>query len=144
MADSPRDAVGDFLTVDQVARIRQVTPAAVRAQLRAGSLAGEQVRQGQRTVWRIPASAVRPQREEPGGPPPVVTREPAASPDVPPTTIRPAAREAPSDVEPARPTPGRVEALEAEVRRLRRQLSALAEAHRGLLDVVTAGLSGGE
>jgi hypothetical protein len=34
----------------------------------------------------------------------------------------------------------RVEALEAEVRRLRRQLAALSEAHRRLLDTVTAGL----
>jgi hypothetical protein len=35
----------------------------------------------------------------------------------------------------------RVEALESEVRRLRRQLSALAEAHRRLLDAVTAELA---
>jgi hypothetical protein len=117
MTDPP---AGDFLTVEEVARIRQVTPAAVRAQLRAGTLPGEQVLQGRRTVWRIPASAVRRPRVEPARPP-----TPAAPPEV------------------ARPAPApsvRVEALEAEVRRLRRQLAALSEAHRRLLDTVTAGL----
>jgi hypothetical protein len=117
MTDPP---AGDFLTVEEVARIRQVTPAAVRAQLRAGTLPGEQVLQGRRTVWRIPASAVHRPRVEPARPP-----TPAAPPEV----ARPA------------PTPSvRVEALEAEVRRLRRQLAALSEAHRRLLDTVTAGL----
>ena len=117
MTDPPG---GDFLTVEEVARLRQVTPAAVRAQLRGGTLAGEQVLQGQRTVWRIPASAVRRPRD-------VAAR--------PPTPAVPA--------EAARPAPAssaRVEALEAEVRRLRRQLAALSEAHRRLLDTVTAGL----
>jgi hypothetical protein len=33
-----------------------------------------------------------------------------------------------------------VEALETEVRRLRRQLAAVSEAHRRLLDAVTADL----
>ena len=119
MTDPP---AGDFLTVEEVARIRQVTPAAVRAQLRAGTLPGEQVLQGQRTVWRIPASAVRRPRVEPARPP-----TPATAPEV----ARPAPAPAPS---------ARVEALEAEVRRLRRQLAALSEAHRRLLDTVTAGL----
>jgi hypothetical protein len=125
MTDRP--AGEKFLTVDEVARLRQITPAAVRAQLRAGSLAGEQVLQGQRTVWRIPASAVR----RPDGEP---ARRPAPAPA--PTPAPPA--------QPVRPFPAptaRVEALEAEVRRLRRQLAALSEAHRRLLDTVTAGLA---
>jgi hypothetical protein len=129
MTDRPTANGNDFLTVDEVARFRQITPAAVRAQLRAGTLAGEQVLQGQRTVWRIPASAVRRPAEEPARPP-----TPAPSP-------APAAPSAP--VRPAPAPPVRVEAheaLEAEVRRLRRQLAALAEAHRRLLDTVTAGL----
>ena len=127
MTDHP--AGEEFLTVDEVARLRQITPAAVRAQLRAGSLAGEQVLQGQRTVWRIPASAVR----RPDGEPP---RRPAPAPSPAPAPAPPA--------QPVRPSPAptaRVEALEAEVRRLRRQLAALSEAHRRLLDTVTAGLA---
>jgi hypothetical protein len=125
MTDRP--AGEELLTVDEVARLRQITPAAVRAQLRAGSLAGEQVLQGQRTVWRIPASAVR----RPDGEPP---RRPAPAPNPAPTP----------PAQPVRPSPAptaRVEALEAEVRRLRRQLAALSEAHRRLLDTVTAGLA---
>ena len=129
MTDRP--AGEEFLTVDEVARLRQITPAAVRAQLRAGSLAGEQVLQGQRTVWRIPANAVR----RPDGEPP---RRPAPAPN-------PAPSPAPAPpAQPVRPSPAptaRVEALEAEVRRLRRQLAALSEAHRRLLDTVTAGLA---
>src|SRR4051812_44383397 len=125
-------AAGDFLTVEQVAQLRRVTPAAIRAQLRAGTLAGEQIRQGQRTVWRIPAGAVRGRPHHGGNPPPArrqVADSPAASQAAPPENPRPA------------PAPSaRVEALEAEVRRLRRQLSALSEAHRRLLDTVTAGL----
>src|SRR4051794_1037447 len=119
---------GGFLTVEQVAQLRQVTPAAIRAQLRAGTLAGEQVRQGQRTVWRIPAGAV-PGRPDSGGDRPTARREGTAPPAAQPEKPRPAPL-----------PPGRVEALEAEVRRLRRQLSALTEAHRRLLDTVTAGL----
>ena len=133
MTDRP--AGEEFLTVDEVARLRQITPAAVRAQLRAGSLAGEQVLQGQRTVWRIPASAVR----RPDGVPP---RGPAPAPNPAPS---PAPSPAPAPpAQPVRPFPAptaRVEALEAEVRRLRRQLAALSEAHRRLLDTVTAGLA---
>ena len=126
---------GDFLTVEQVARLRAITPAAVRAQLRSGTLAGEQVLQGQRTVWRIPASAVgRPQTS----PPPPARQDPppppSPSPSPSPGSVRPAA--ASSTVPSAR-----VEALEAEVRRLRRQLAALSDAHRRLLDTVTAGLA---
>ena len=124
MTDRP--AGEEFLTVDEVARLRQITPAAVRAQLRVGSLAGEQVLQGQRTVWRIPASAVR----RPDG-------EPARRPATPSPAPAPPAQ-------PVRPSPAptaRVEALEAEVHRLRRQLAALSEAHRRLLDTVTAGLA---
>jgi len=121
----------DFLTVDEVARLRQITPAAVRAQLRAGTLAGEQVLQGQRTVWRIPASAVRRPEEEPG-------RRPAAAP-APAPAPRPAAPAPP--VRPVSTPTARVEELQAEVRRLRRQLAALSEAHRRLLDTVTAGLA---
>jgi len=120
MTDRP---AGDFLTVDEVARLRQITPAAVRAQLRAGTLPGEQVLQGQRTVWRIPASAVRRPEGEPA-------RRPAPNPAPPAQPVRPS------------PAPtARVEALEAEVRRLRRQLAALSDAHRRLLDTVTAGLA---
>src|SRR3954447_6514448 len=62
MTDRP---AGDFLTVDAVARLRQITPAAVRAQLRAGTLPGEQVMQGQRMVGRRRASAARRPTEEP-------------------------------------------------------------------------------
>ena len=131
MTDRP--AGEEFLTVDEVARLRQITPAAVRAQLRAGSLAGEQVLQGQRTVWRIPASAVRrPEGEPLRRPPPAPSPVPAPSPAPAPPA------------QPVRPFPAptaRVEALEAEVRRLRRQLAALSEAHRRLLDTVTAGLA---
>src|SRR3954462_12351394 len=73
-----RPAGEEFLTVDEVARFRQITPAAVRAQLRAGSLAGEQVLQGRRTVWRIPAGAGRaPGRADPGDPRPSSRRRPA-------------------------------------------------------------------
>jgi hypothetical protein len=127
MTDPPGDGSGadgpdgDFLTVEQVAQLRQVTPAAIRAQLRTGSLAGEQVLQGQRTVWRIPVSAVR-------------TRPPETGRRAPPAA---AARPEP---EPVRPTSERVDVLEAEVRRLRRQLTALADAHHRLLDAVTAGV----
>jgi hypothetical protein len=130
MTDRP--AGEEFLTVDEVARLRQITPAAVRAQLRAGSLAGEQVLQGQRTVWRIPASAVRRPEGE-------VVRRPAPAPDPAPPAPNPVA-----PAQPVRPSPAptaRVEALEAEVRRLRRQLAALSDAHRRLLDTVTAGLA---
>jgi|1186.fasta_scaffold12577_2 hypothetical protein len=123
MTDRP---AGDFLTVDEVARLRQITPAAVRAQLRAGTLPGEQVLQGQRTVWRIPASAVRRPTEEPA-------RRPTPPPSPSPATSQP--------VRPAAVPSARVEALEAEVRRLRRQLAALSDAHRRLLDTVTAGLA---
>jgi hypothetical protein len=128
MTDRP--AGEEFLTVDEVARLRQITPAAVRAQLRAGSLTGEQVLQGQRTVWRIPASAVRRPEGEPA-------RRPAPNP-------APAAPNPAPPAQPVRPSPAptaRVEALEAEVRRLRRQLAALSDAHRRLLDTVTAGLA---
>ena len=113
-----------FLTVEQLAELRRVTPAAVRAQLRAGNLAGEQVPQGQRLVWRIPMSAARHYLDRTGGQPGPTAPEPDPSP-------RPAE---------AVGAAGVVEALEAEVRRLRRQLSALAGAHRRLLDVVTADL----
>jgi hypothetical protein len=127
MTDRSADDGGSFLTVEEVARLRQITPAAVRAQLRGGSLAGEQVLQGQRTVWRIPASAVRRPEE------PARNRAPA------PAAPTPASR--PEPARPATPAPSaRVEALETEVRRLRRQLAAVSEAHRRLLDAVTADL----
>ncbi|MGY1605422.1 helix-turn-helix domain-containing protein [Geodermatophilus sp. SYSU D00815] len=140
---------GDFLTVEQVAELRRVTPAAVRAQLRAGTLVGEQVRQGQRTVWRIPASAVRRYLGTAGGPSPAAERARPRRPSTPPTPARPPApvpepQAPPADAEPIRPdtaAAGRVAALEVEVRRLRRQLSAVAEAHRRLLDAVTADLA---
>jgi hypothetical protein len=132
MTDRPTGNGNDFLTVDEVARFRQITPAAVRAQLRAGTLAGEQVLQGQRTVWRIPASAVRRPAEEPARPP---TPVPSPAPAAPSAPVRPAPAP-PVRVEALEA----LEALEAEVRRLRRQLAALAEAHRRLLDTVTAGL----
>jgi hypothetical protein len=126
MTDAPADdrravSLDDdgYLTVEQLAELRRVTPAAVRAQLRAGNLAGEQVLQGQRTVWRIPMSAARGYLERSGG----ADR---------PVDVRPS--------EPERPSTGQVEVLEAEVRRLRRQLSALADAHHRLLDAVTAEL----
>jgi hypothetical protein len=137
-----RRAVGlddddDFLTVEQLAELRQVTPAAVRAQLRAGNLAGQQVLQGQRPVWRIPVSAARRYLEKSGG-----SSGPAAN-DVRPSEPETAPRvvAVPVSSTPAA-APGRVEALEAEVRRLRRQLSALAAAHRRLLDAVTTDISG--
>jgi hypothetical protein len=155
---------GDFLTVEQVARLRQVTPAAVRAQLRSGNLAGEQVLQGQRTVWRIPVHAVRDHLAEAGDASPTARRAPAARTAGPPAAPRPGAPVTPPRREPepepipepqpeppavgrgapreAVPVPlGRVEALESEVRRLRRRLAALAEAHRRLLDAVTADLT---
>lgn len=139
-----RRAVGfdddDLLTVEQVAELRGVTPAAVRAQLRAGNLAGEQVLQGQRTVWRVPVTAARSYLERSGASPAAnVSAESSTRPAV----VRPAEPDpAPRAYAPETPvvSPGRVEALEAEVRRLRRQLSALAEAHRRLLDAVTADL----
>jgi hypothetical protein len=146
---------GDFLTVEQLAQLRQVTPAAIRAQLRAGNLAGEQVLQGQRTVWRIPVSAVRRYLDRSGGSFPTAPPDPTPSPagsavnvrPAPPTpTPEPEREPVPRTAERGvtlAPTPvssGRVEALESEVRRLRRQLSALAEAHRRLLDAVTADL----
>lgn len=127
---------GDYVTVEQLARLRQVTPAAVRAQLRAGNLAGEQVLQGQRTVWRIPVGAARGSLGKSAGsssPPSATQPAPPPSTALPPTDPPPAPA-------PARP-PARVEALEAEVRRLRRQLADLADAHRRLLDAVTSGLS---
>jgi hypothetical protein len=128
----------DFLTVEQLAELRQVTPAAVRAQLRAGNLAGQQVLQGQRTVWRVPVNAARRYLEKSGGSPGQAAND--ARPPEPETVPRVVPVPVPSA--PA-PSPGRVEALEAleaEVRRLRRQLSALAAAHRRLLDAVTADL----
>jgi hypothetical protein len=134
MTDRSADDGRNFLTVEEVARLRQITPAAVRAQLRAGTLAGEQVLQGQRTVWRIPAGAVRRRTEEPVRTP---TPTPTPTPAPPPT-----AAPRPEPVRPTAPAPSaRVEALEAEVRRLRLQLAALAEAHRRLLDAVTADLA---
>jgi hypothetical protein len=169
MPDPPaddRNAVGldgDFLTVEQMAQLRRVTPAAIRAQLRAGSLAGEQVLQGQRTVWRIPVGAARRSVEGPGGTSTRAESGPAGTPTRPPASARPSAPVTPSDAAPARPAPGspasaapppapvpapapvpsatRVESLESEVRRLRGQLSALAEAHRRLLDALTADLA---
>src|SRR4051794_18885623 len=152
------DAVGlegDFLTVERLAQLRQVTPAAIRAQLRTGNLAGEQVLQGQRTVWRIPVSAARRYLAKAGGSSPTARHDdPAVSPSGPREVVQPSAPAARSDPEPAPPmtgsgaageaaavSSGRVEALESEVRRLRRQLSALAEAHRRLLDAVTADLA---
>jgi hypothetical protein len=164
MTDPPADDrdAGDrrFLTVEQVAQLRRVTPAAIRAQLRAGTLAGEQVLQGQRTVWRIPASAAPRPPDEPGGP--ADRPDPAAAPGGPPG-VRPAVPGPPSDPESGAPATGRprtgapvptpstpstssaswarVAALEAEVHRLRRQLSVLADAHHRLLDAVTAGLA---
>src|SRR3954471_10312128 len=109
--DVDRDVAGegDFVTVEQLAQLRQVTPAAVRAQLRSGSLPGEQVLQGQRTVWRIPAGAGRGRPETP---------RPAPS--------APAPSGPPDSPRPAPVASARVEALEAEVRRLRRQVAALA------------------
>jgi hypothetical protein len=145
---------GDFLTVEQVAQLRQVTPAAIRAQLRAGNLAGEQVLQGQRTVWRIPVGVARRYLDKPGGSSAPAPQQPAA-----PSTGRPAsARSSASGTVPdpehlpwgsgrgasgasASAMSGRVEALESEVRRLRRQLSALAQAHRQLLEAVTSDLA---
>ncbi|MGY1809142.1 hypothetical protein ACI8AF_17375 [Blastococcus sp. SYSU D00669] len=138
----------DFLTVEQLAQLRQVTPAAIRAQLRAGNLAGEQVLQGQRTVWRIPVEVARRYLERSGNPSPAATggrgvppddaRPPAAEPAPAPAPVR-AVPVAPSVAAPPVTAPsGRVEALEAEVRRLRRQLAALADAHRRLLDALTA------
>ncbi|MGK5169278.1 hypothetical protein [Geodermatophilus sp. CPCC 205761] len=156
MTDPPADdgaAVGgdgDFLTVEQMAQLRRVTPAAIRAQLRAGTLAGHQVLQGQRTVWRIPAGAARRSPETSGGSPPRTPRDPEAArssapatPSVPQPVPSAPGREAPTApaAVPSAPVPSaRLEALESEVRRLRRQLSALAEAHRRLLDALTADL----
>jgi hypothetical protein len=132
---------GDFLTVEQLAHLRQVTPAAVRAQLRAGNLAGEQVLQGQRTVWRIPMSTARRYLERAGGALPAAAapdpRRAASGPPADPRPAAPAATPAPA-TSPPPASSGRVAALEAEVRRLRRQLSALADAHHRLLDAVTA------
>lgn len=140
-AADPED--DDFLTVEQLAELRGVTPAAVRAQLRAGNLAGEQVLQGQRTIWRIPVSAARRYLEKSGAPP--VTNVPAEPAARRPAVVRPSEPE-PAPRTYASPPPavsaGQVEALEAEVRRLRAQLSALAEAHRRLLDAVTVDLAG--
>lgn len=54
-----RDAdPGPWLTVDEVAARLQLTPAAVRAQLSGGVLAGERVPKGRRLVWRVKAGAV--------------------------------------------------------------------------------------
>jgi hypothetical protein len=153
---------GDFLTVEQLAELRQVTPAAIRAQLRAGNLGGEQVLQGQRTVWRIPVGAARRYLEKPGGASSAGQEPPASSlaSPAPPASPAPTAevrRPVPATTPEPEPAPpvtgragpaaaapvasGRVEALESEVRRLRRQLAALAEAHRRLLDAVTADLA---
>jgi hypothetical protein len=130
---------GDYLTVEQLARLRQVTPAAVRAQLRAGNLAGEQVLQGQRTVWRIPVGAARGYLGKSAGSSSPTPRTPGPPRPTPPPSSVPAPVPTPT---PARaPAPARVEALEAEVRRLRRQLADLADAHRRLLDAVTSGLA---
>lgn len=49
---------GPWLTVDEVAARLQLTPAAVRAQLSGGVLAGERVPKGRRLVWRVRAGAV--------------------------------------------------------------------------------------
>lgn len=49
---------GPWLTVDEVAVRLQLTPAAVRAQLSGGALAGERVPKGRRLVWRVRAGAV--------------------------------------------------------------------------------------
>jgi hypothetical protein len=149
-----RDVVaieGDYLTVEQLAQLRQVTPAAIRAQLRAGNLAGEQVLRGQRTVWRIPVSTVRRDAETPGGSSPMAEQDPAVSPTGLPSRARSSAPVPSSDAQPVTGrgsssthdplSSARVEALESEVRRLRRQLSALAEAHRRLLDAVTVDLA---
>ena len=160
MTDVPDDedaagTEGECLTGEQVAQARAVTPAAVRAQLRAGNLAGEQVLRGQRTVWRIPVSAARRYLAgaEDAVPPPAASRR-VEAPARPPAQARPPAPVAAAEPEPAlpaaernapgRPAPmpaGQLEALESEVRRLRRQLSALADAHRRLLDVVTVDLT---
>src|SRR3954453_18788204 len=94
---------GDYLTVEQLARLRQVTPAAVRAQLRAGNLAGEQVLQGQRTVWRIPVDAARRYLDRPGGAP-SAGKEPPTSPPAPPAPTAPTAPTAPP-AEVRRPVP---------------------------------------
>jgi len=128
---------GDYLTVEQLARLRQVTPAAVRAQLRAGNLAGEQVLQGQRTVWRIPVGAARGYLGKSAGSSSPTPRAPGPPRPAPPPSSVPAPVPTPTRA----PAPARVEALEAEVRRLRRQLADLADAHRRLLDAVTSGLS---
>src|SRR3954449_1231068 len=98
-----RDALGledDFLTVEQLAQLRQVTPAAIRAQLRAGNLAGEQVLRGQRTVWRIPVSTVRRDAETPGGSSPMAEQDPAVSPTGPPSRARSSAPAPSSDPQP--------------------------------------------
>jgi hypothetical protein len=145
-----RGAVGldgdGFLTVEQFAELRRVTPAAVRAQLRAGNLSGEQVLQGQRTVWRIPVSAARRYLERSGGSAGAASDDPAELSPGRSSAVRPSEVEKVPRVHRAGPSTapapsrGDVEALEAEVRRLRRQLSALAGAHRRLLDAVTAEL----
>ncbi|MDQ3326336.1 MAG: hypothetical protein M3529_11625 [Actinomycetota bacterium] len=49
---------GPWLTVDEVAARLQLTPAAVRAQLSGGVLAGDRVSKGRRLVWRVRAGAV--------------------------------------------------------------------------------------
>ncbi|MGY1644101.1 hypothetical protein ACI782_23580 [Geodermatophilus sp. SYSU D00703] len=160
MTDPAADGDGDFLTVEQMAQLRQVTPAAIRAQLRAGTLAGEQVLRGQRTVWRIPASAARRSLAGTGRSSSAVEEEPAVSRPgsaegtpaaAPQPPSAPGAPSAPGPTPPVtgRGVPGpppsvpsaRVEALEAEVRRLRRQLSALVDAHHRLLDAVSADLA---
>jgi len=170
------DLEGDYLTVEQLAQLRQVTPAAIRAQLRGGNLAGEQVLQGQRTVWRIPVDVARrylagagaqssAPRPDTGASSTGPSRQGAAPRQAPPShdAPQPSSGSAP-DLGTSPPVPerdeasprgterrtpggaasvssGRVEALEAEVRRLRRQLSALASAHRRLLDALTADLT---
>jgi hypothetical protein len=146
-----RRAVGPdddgFLTVEQLAELRRVTPAAVRAQLRAGNLAGEQVLLGQRMVWRIPVSAARRYLERPGGSAGSTANDPADSASGPSPRVRPSEPETvpPGSTSGAPALSSRhleaLEALEAEVRRLRRQLTALAGAHRRLLDAVTAELA---
>src|SRR3954464_2277049 len=100
-----RDALGledDFLTVEQLAQLRQVTPAAVRAQLRAGNLAGQQVLQGQRTVWRIPVSAAQRYLDRQGAASPTAERDPAVSRSGMPREAEPPPEES-TDPEPARP-----------------------------------------
>ena len=132
-------ALTGSVTADELARRRGVTPAAIRKALRAGTLAGEQVSDGRRTVWRIPeweaerylqvARSPVSASEQGVGLPEGVLVAPAVQ-------DQSSAGSAGVQGRPGEEIARRVEMLEGELRRAQRQLAVLADAHRRLLDLV--------